>query len=64
MEEEKFKELCLGLRQALEHAHTGSVTLSDEDRDRFLQTLEEDEPNEALQEAIKTHNDLVNGEVD
>lgn len=37
------------------------VVLSDRDRDRFLAALDEDTPNEALQDAVDTHNEIING---
>ena len=35
------------------------VVLSDRDRDRFLSLLQEDTPNEALQEAARTHDEII-----
>jgi uncharacterized protein (DUF1778 family) len=59
MKDEMFKGLCLAVRQATEHARRGTTTLSDRDRDRFLETLKETEPNEALREAVEVHNGEV-----
>jgi uncharacterized protein (DUF1778 family) len=37
------------------------TVLSDRDRDAFLAALEEDTPNDALQDAVDTHNEMTGG---
>ena len=39
--------------------HSTVTTLSERDAEKFMEALEETEPNEKLKEAIEAHNDLI-----
>lgn len=57
MRSEQFNDLTKSMKQAIEHAHT--TTLSEEDFERFLDALEEDEPNDNLKKAVQRHNEFI-----
>jgi uncharacterized protein (DUF1778 family) len=56
MEEKMYEKLRCSIEQATEHART--TKLSERDYDRFLEMLEEDEPNENLKKAMKRCNKM------
>lgn len=44
---------------AYRRPYAKTTTLSDRDRERFEETLEEEEPNENLKEAARAHNEML-----
>lgn len=52
MKQNRFKKLKKSLNQAIQHARI-TTELSDRDRDKFLEEIKRDEPNDNLKNAFK-----------
>jgi predicted phosphohydrolase len=61
MENDKFAELLLGTRQAIEHARNNTTTLSERDAEIFLKEINREDPEltEDMKKAIRKHNEMV-----
>jgi hypothetical protein len=56
MTQDRFEKLKESLKQAIQHARfeTGKAAeLSDRDRDKFLEVIKRDEPNDNLRKAFR-----------
>lgn len=56
MEQDKYEKLQCSIKQATEHLRT--TELSDRDRDRFLEAIRENEPNDNLKKAVRRCNEM------
>ena len=52
MTQDRFEKLKESLKQAIQHARF-TTELSDRDRDKFLELIKRDEPNDNLKNAFK-----------
>ncbi len=52
MKKNRFKKLKKSLNQAIQHARI-TTELSDRDRDKFLELIKRDEPNDNLKKAFR-----------
>lgn len=52
MTQDRFEKLKESLNQAIQHARI-TTELSDRDRDKFLELIKRDEPNDNLKNAFK-----------
>jgi len=55
MTQDRFEKLKESLKQAVQHARfeTTTTKLSDRDRDKFLEVIKQDEPNDNLKSAFR-----------
>jgi len=54
MTQDRFEKLKESLKQAIQHARFETPTeLSDRDRDKFLEVIKRDEPNDNLKSAFR-----------
>lgn len=57
MKKNRFKKLKKSLSQAIQHARI-TTELSDRDRDKFLELIKRDEPNDNLRKAFRRCHEL------